>query len=65
MKAVDIYTDIGLFTEAAKHHRTIAEIYEEEEKGDKRRSRSRSPPSRGGNRQAQTSMRNSDSIPFE
>lgn len=27
-KAVDIYTDMGRFTIAAKHHQTIAEIYE-------------------------------------
>jgi alpha-soluble NSF attachment protein len=28
IKAVDIYTDMGRFTIAAKHHQTIAEIYE-------------------------------------
>jgi len=28
LKAVDIYTDMGRFTVAAKHHQTIAEIYE-------------------------------------
>ncbi len=28
MKAVDIYTDMGRFSIAAKHHQTIAEIYE-------------------------------------
>jgi len=28
VKAVDIYTDMGRFTIAAKHHQTIAEIYE-------------------------------------
>ena len=28
VKAVDIYTDMGRFTVAAKHHQTIAEIYE-------------------------------------
>ena len=27
-KAVDIYTDMGRFTIAAKHHQTIAEIFE-------------------------------------
>lgn len=30
LKAVEIYTDIGRFTVAAKHHMTIAEIYEAE-----------------------------------
>lgn len=30
MKAVDIYTDMGKFTIAAKHHMSIAEIYESE-----------------------------------
>jgi alpha-soluble NSF attachment protein len=29
-KAVDIYTDMGRFTIAAKHHQTIAEIFESE-----------------------------------
>ena len=29
-KAIDIYTDMGRFTIAAKHHQTIAEIYESE-----------------------------------
>ena len=29
-KAVGIYTDMGKFTEAAKHHQTIAEIYEDQ-----------------------------------
>ncbi|XP_059095283.1 alpha-soluble NSF attachment protein-like isoform X2 [Tigriopus californicus] len=29
-KAVDIYTDMGRFSIAAKHHQTIAEIYENE-----------------------------------
>ena len=28
VKAVDIYTDMGRFNVAAKHHQTIAEIYE-------------------------------------
>lgn len=28
VKAVDVYTDMGRFTVAAKHHQTIAEIYE-------------------------------------
>ena len=28
MKAIDIFTDMGRFTVAAKHHQTIAEIYE-------------------------------------
>ena len=28
LKAVDIYTDMGRFNVAAKHHQTIAEIYE-------------------------------------
>ena len=27
-KAIDIYTDMGRFTIAAKHHQTIAEVYE-------------------------------------
>ena len=27
-KAIDVYTDMGRFTIAAKHHQTIAEIYE-------------------------------------
>lgn len=30
LKAVDIYTDMGRFTVAAKHHQNIAEIYENE-----------------------------------
>lgn len=30
MKAIDIYTDMGRFTMAAKHHQTIAELYETE-----------------------------------
>jgi len=30
MKAIDIFTDMGRFTIAAKHHQTIAEIYESE-----------------------------------
>lgn len=30
MKAIDIYTDMGRFTMAAKHHQTIAEMYENE-----------------------------------
>jgi len=30
MKAIEIYTDMGKFTMAAKHHQTIAEIYENE-----------------------------------
>ena len=30
MKAIDIFTDMGRFTVAAKHHQTIAEIYETE-----------------------------------
>ena len=28
MRAIDIFTDMGRFTVAAKHHQTIAEIYE-------------------------------------
>ena len=27
-KAIEIYTDMGRFTIAAKHHQTIAELYE-------------------------------------
>uniref|UniRef100_A0A0K8REU2 Protein required for fusion of vesicles in vesicular transport alpha-snap n=1 Tax=Ixodes ricinus TaxID=34613 RepID=A0A0K8REU2_IXORI len=30
LKAIEIYTDMGRFTIAAKHHMTIAEIYEQE-----------------------------------
>lgn len=30
LKAIEIYTDMGRFTIAAKHHQTIAEIYENE-----------------------------------
>lgn len=30
LKAIEIYTDMGKFTIAAKHHMTIAEIYESE-----------------------------------
>lgn len=30
MKAIEIYTDMGRFTLAAKHHQTIAEVYETE-----------------------------------
>lgn len=30
MKAIEIYTDMGRFTIAAKHHMTVAEIYETE-----------------------------------
>ncbi|UYV82273.1 NAPA, partial [Cordylochernes scorpioides] len=30
LKAIEIYTDMGRFTVAAKHHMTIAEIYENE-----------------------------------
>ena len=30
LKAIEIYTDLGRFTIAAKHHQTIAEIYESE-----------------------------------
>lgn len=30
LKAIDIYTDMGRFTMAAKHHQTIAEMYENE-----------------------------------
>ncbi|KAK3870563.1 hypothetical protein Pcinc_024218 [Petrolisthes cinctipes] len=30
LKAIEIYTDMGKFTMAAKHHQTIAEIYETE-----------------------------------
>jgi len=30
LKAIEIYTDMGRFTIAAKHHQTIAEIYETE-----------------------------------
>lgn len=28
LKAIDIYTDMGRFTMAAKHHQSIAEMYE-------------------------------------
>lgn len=30
LKAIEIYTDMGRFTMAAKHHQTIAEMYENE-----------------------------------
>lgn len=30
MKAIEIYTDMGRFTMAARHHQSIAEIYEVE-----------------------------------
>ena len=30
LKAIEIYTDMGRFSIAAKHHQTIAEIYESE-----------------------------------
>lgn len=30
LKAIEIYTDMGRFTMAAKHHQTIAEMYESE-----------------------------------
>jgi alpha-soluble NSF attachment protein len=30
LKAIDIYTDMGRFTMAAKHHQNIAELYENE-----------------------------------
>lgn len=30
LKAIEIYTDMGRFTMAAKHHQTIAEVYETE-----------------------------------
>ena len=30
MRAIEIYTDMGRFTMAAKHHQSIAEIYEAE-----------------------------------
>ncbi|XP_069937839.1 alpha-soluble NSF attachment protein [Cherax quadricarinatus] len=30
LKAIEIYTDMGKFTMAAKHHQSIAEIYETE-----------------------------------
>lgn len=30
MKSIDIYTDMGRFTMAAKHHQSIAEMYEGE-----------------------------------
>ena len=30
MKAIEVYTDMGKFTMAAKHHQSIAEIYETE-----------------------------------
>ncbi len=30
IKAIEIYTDMGRFSIAAKHHQTIAEIYEAE-----------------------------------
>ena len=29
MKAIDIYTDMGRFTIAAKHHQTVAELFED------------------------------------
>lgn len=28
LKAIEIYTDMGRFTMAAKHHQSIAEMYE-------------------------------------
>ena len=43
-KAADIYTDMGRFTVAAKHHQTIAEIYESEGNCARERSRSKSKP---------------------
>jgi hypothetical protein len=30
MKAIDIYTDMGRFNMAAKHHQSIAEMFENE-----------------------------------
>lgn len=30
LKAIEIYTDMGKFVMAAKHHQAIAEIYETE-----------------------------------
>lgn len=30
IQAIDIYTDMGRFTVAAKHHISIAEVYENE-----------------------------------
>lgn len=30
LKAIDIYTDMGRFSMAAKHHQTIAEMFENE-----------------------------------
>lgn len=30
LKAIEIYTEMGRFTMAAKHHQTIAEMYENE-----------------------------------
>lgn len=30
LKAIEIYTDMGRFTMAAKHHQSIAELYETE-----------------------------------
>lgn len=30
LKAIEIYTDMGRFSMAAKHHQTIAELYESE-----------------------------------
>lgn len=30
LKAIEIYTDMGRFTMAAKHHQSIAEMYESE-----------------------------------
>lgn len=30
LKAIDIYTDMGRFSMAAKHHQSIAEMYEGE-----------------------------------
>lgn len=30
LKAIDIYTDMGRFTMAAKHHQSIAEMFENE-----------------------------------
>jgi alpha-soluble NSF attachment protein len=30
LKAIDIYTDMGRFSIAAKHHQAIAEIFENE-----------------------------------
>lgn len=33
LKAIDIYTDMGRFNMAAKHHQSIAEMYESDPNG--------------------------------